>query len=1021
MRNARNGRADAAAGSFAVPCRSACRIDMRAWLCLAFCALALAGCREPRVGAAGAASTGAGKPSIELFDSAGLRPRAIEAVDVGDSLSIGLQGLPPGEGVEIFLNDAQGREWSYARLFADRKGVVPSTLFWYQSGVIGTTSRKIDFKPEPAFVTFEEAEAHFARNPLRLSVKTLKGELLAERALPVRKRQRPFLYPSNKEGILLNAADLRKEDLYVTGTHFPAGSTVHLFAVDNQFQWQVGDPLVDRTGERGAAAPEKVVLGADQTRFTVKVWDHRDARPGAFDLVARIGELGRPQLRAEDILSFAEDTAVLYYIIINGNIVIDSAGRMKDAPAKFEFNDSFEKGQDVYAAVDPTDVPAVHSGGNYAAYWVVPHQPESYWDAPNPALTDISGGVEIHRVKYWCINVSRRLVWPGATQPEPIRDYDVIVDFGATPAMDAASFVHDNVYDKGTDFIDGYDKPGFTVFEDPGSVGPFAVGQVELLEPNGISGITDPAGVTGPTYGVQLAWAKIMYPATAAGTGTPVSGAQPSYPVALFLHGRHARCDSDGAGPGLASPPITDDCVQANRIPSHEGYNYIMERLASQGIVSISISAHDIQPFNDIWNYDARGRLVLKFLDKLRDWNANGSDPFGGLFNGKLDMSRIGLSGHSRGGEGVVAAEVLNQGWPSPHSIVAVNAIAPTDLNSMLSYVPTEAPYFLLVGARDGDVSSMHGFRTYDRASPISASPRNIKTAAWVHGANHNYFNTIWTDTAALGSPNPWAGSRDDASALANVLQVMSAADQRAVGLATIAAFFRRHLLGVEGYKEIFTGRMRPASMPNGFVFWTYQDADRKALDNFEQTPLNAASNSLGGAATAPGFATFEERLLNFNGSDYPGGFPIDNQFFHDTLGLRLGWGAAQLYTSELPPGQRDVSAFTHLSLRAAKRVAGAPAAGPDVNLLVNIEDGAGRKAMWDLSTSQFDRIPHPFSRSGGNCAMCTNQSLLVGVRIPLRNFTQNNSQVDLTDIVRVTIRTEGAGEIGIDDIEFGK
>ena len=70
---------------------------------------------------------------------------------------------------------------------------------------------------------------------------------------------------------------------------------------------------------------------------------------------------------------------------------------------------------------------------------------------------------------------------------------------------------------------------------------------------------------------------------------------------------------------------------------------------------------------------------MLKFLDKLRDWSANGSDPFGRIFNGKLDLSRVALSGHSRGGEGVAAADVLNATWPAPHSILAVNAIAPTD------------------------------------------------------------------------------------------------------------------------------------------------------------------------------------------------------------------------------------------------------------------------------------------------------------------------------------------------------
>lgn len=955
-------------------------------------------------------------PRLDLYDTGGTQPRRIEALAPGDSLSIGLRGLEPGQRVEVFLNDERGREWSYARLNAGRRGEIPPSLFWYQSGVIGAPSvgRKIRFKPDPAFQTFEEAERYFARQALRLSVRDLKGKVLAERTLRVTPRQRPLLYPSNAEGVLMNALDLHNEDLYVTGTHFPAGSSVRLFAVPNQFTWQVGDPLRDQTGPEGQPEIETVRLKPDQRRFTVKVWDHKNARPGAYDIVAQFGPLSlrRPVLRASDILAWNDDTAVLYYLIVNGNVVIDSAGRMKSSPAKFEFSDSFEKGTDVYAAVDPTDVPAVHSGGNYAAYWVVAHQPASYWDAAAPALADVSGGPEIHRVKYWCINVSRRLVWPAATQPEPIKDYDVIVDFGAVPAMDAASFVMDNVYNKGTDFIDGYTQPGFTLFEDPGSTGPFAVGTVELLDPNGISGITDPAGVTGPTYPVTLAWARIMYPATAAGTGTPVSPTLSNYPIALFLHGRHNRCDDDGAGPGLTGSTI-NNCPQANRIPSHEGYNYIMERLASQGIFSISISAHDIQHDNGIWNYNARGRLVLKFLDKLRDWNTSGSDPFGGIFNGKLDLTRIALSGHSRGGEGVVAADVLNATWPTPHTILAVNAIAPTDQNGT-SFEPDEAAYYLLIGSRDGDVSNMQGFRTYDRAYPEGATPRRTKTVAWVHGANHNYFNTIWTDTAALGSPNPWAGSKDDAQ-FVTVTQKLTAAEQRQAALSTITAFFRRHLQGIEGYKEILTGRLRPAAMPNNFVFWTYQDALRKALDNFEQTPLDAAHNTLGGAVSGPGFAPFEERLLNHDSSDYPGGLPTDTQFFHDTLGLKLGWAAAQTYTSELPAGQRDVSSFTHLTLRAAKRVPGAPGAGPDVSLLINIEDGAGHKAMTDLDSSQFDRIPHPYDRSDGA------QAQMVGVRIPLRNFTQNNSGVDLTDIVRITIKTSGTGEIGLDDIEFGK
>jgi len=953
------------------------------------------------------------KVSIDLVDTNGPSLKPIEAVETGDSLSLGLHGLTPGAGVQIYLNDDAGKEWSYARLFADKEGNIPPALFWYQTGVIGTTSRKINFKPDPAFVTFEEAEDYFSKHTLKLTVMDLQKKTLAEKDLPFRKRTRPFVYPANKDAVLVNAFNVTNEDIYASGKKFPAGSTVHLFAVTNQYVWNDGDKLTDISGKDGSSEIETVQLAPGQTTFNVKIWDHANGRPGSFDIVSRIGgDVRDAVLHNTDILSYGEDTGMLFYAIINGNIVIDSAGRMKDAPAKFEFSNSFEKQENVFAAVDPTDVPAVHTGGNYAAYYVVEHHPASYYDGGSPMLTDVSGGIEIQRVKYWCINASRRLVWPNATQAEPIKDYDVIVDFGSVPANDAASFVQDDIYNKGTDFLDNYDTAGFTVFEDPSSTGPYPVGQVELNEPNGISGITDPAGVTGPTENVTLAWARIMYPATVAGTGTPVNATLANYPIALFLHGRHYNCDSDGSGPGL-NGSFSFNCPVANRIPSHEGYNYIMERLASQGIFCISISAHDIQPGLGVWDYDARGRLILKFLDKLRDWTNNGTDPFGGIFSGKLDMTKIALSGHSRGGEGVVAAQELNQTWPTPHSILAVNAIAPTDQNDV-SYLVTNSSYFLLIGARDGDLYDMQGFRTYDRAFPDGMAGRKPKGISWVYRANHNYFNTIWTDAAALGSPNPWAGATDDSG---GATPALSAADQRQVALTTIAAFFRWQLQGIEPYREILTGRLKPAALPNSLIFWTFQHNERKAVDNFEDMPLNAGLNHLGGAATAPGFTTFAENLLNYDSTDYPSGLPTDFRFFQDTIGLKLAWAAPQTYTTIIPAGQGDVSMFTHLTLRVGKRVPPGPGApGPGVNLFVNIEDGAGHKALWDLRTDQFDVIPHPFEGQGAG-----NLSALTGVRIPLRNFTMNNSGVDLTNIVKITIRTEGSGEIGIDDIEFGK
>ena len=962
-------------------------------------------------------------PGVTLTagDPAGIAFKPLERIESGDSLSVALTGARPRATVEMLLQDQRGREWSFSRVHSDARGTVAPALLWYQSGVIGTTARRVEHRPDPSFLTFRDADAFFAQNSMVLTVRERDGPLLAVRNFRPRPRSTPFIYPSNSQGVLENAINAQEENLYVTGNNLPAGSTVRLYLVPNRFGYAAGDSF-------SPIASKTITLEPGQTTFTAELLSAKAAAPGSYDIIARLGTNSTLVVQPSDIISFGEDTGVvLYYVIINGNIVVDVAGRMKPSPAYFEFSDAFEKGEDVYAAVDPTDVPPGHAGGNYAEYWVVAHQPAAYWDGPSPALMDVSGdGPELHRVKFWCINNTRVRVWAGATQAAPMAAYDVIVDFGAVAANDAASFVSDGVYNQLLDFIDGYVTEGFWVYEDPGSVGPHAVGDVEYLNPNGISGITDPAGLTGPTYPVTLGWAKIMYPATMPGTGTPVAAGGP-WPIAVFLHGRHSRCDADGSGPGLSTLPINMDCQQSQRIPSHEGYNYIMDRLASQGIFCISINTYDIQPFGGQWNYNARARLVLKFLDKLRDWTTNGTDPFGGLFTGKLDMSRIALSGHSRGGEGVAGAEVINnQSWPNPHSILAVNAIAPTDQDPLVHYVPTKAAYYLLQGARDGDVTQQ-GFRTYDRAYPNGMMNRKPKVLGWVYGANHNYFNTVWTPSAELPAPNPWAGSKDDCDGLnpqmpnqaSGCTQPMSGAAQRQIGLTTIAAFFRLHLQNITPYREILTGRVRPAAMDNNNVFWTYQDGDRNAIDNFEQQPpFDETTNTAGGMVSAPGFTMFQERLLNFEATSYNPAPLSDPSFFHDTIGLRLAWASPQTYTTNIPPGpHRNASGYTHLTFRVAKKDPGnVSVAGADVNLNVNIEDGQGHKAVLNVPTSSFARIPHPFIGS-----FFINQAQMSGVRIPLRYFAMNNTLVDLADIAKITITTEGSAEIGIDDIEFGK
>ena len=97
-------------------------------------------------------------------------------------------------------------------------------------------------------------------------------------------------------------------------------------------------------------------------------------------------------------------------------------------------------------------------------------------------------------------------------------------------------------------------------------------------------------------------------------------------------------------------------------------------------------------------------------------------------FFGKVDMGNIALMGHSRGGEAVANAAAFNRLSHYPddasltfdfnYDIKGIVSIAPVDgqyLPTGRKVVTENVSYLTFHGSHDGDVTSFHGLRIYDR------------------------------------------------------------------------------------------------------------------------------------------------------------------------------------------------------------------------------------------------------------------------------------------------------------------
>lgn len=496
------------------------------------------------------------------------------------------------------------------------------------------------------------------------------------------------------------------------------------------------------------------------------------------------------------------------------------------------------------------------------------------------------------------------------------------------------------------------------------------------------------------------------------------------FPVIVFLHGRHVTTYRTSA-PGTTSlswPPAAG----YQSIISFDGYDYFARTMASHGYIVISISANAINaadaPLSDR-GMNARGQLVQKHLDIWKGYNTTGGAPFGTKFVGKLDMTRIGTMGHSRGGEGVVYNALLNRSLGSPYGIKAVLTLAPVDFyRKKLNGIPllNIAPYC------DGDVSDLQGVHFYDDVRYNDINDTAPKYNLLMMGANHNFFNTVWTPGSYIaGTSDDWGSTTDPfCSANRTGNGRLDTTKQKAAFNAYGAAFFRMHVGGDTSFAPILEVQdiYPPASskLDTTQVYMSFHPGKDKRKDiNRVDSASNTSINTLGAAVGSFGL---------LSPSICGGGLTIPLCSLSTAIAKEPHRGTATIkglsqmslrwnqdtdyYQNEIPVSFQNTTMYQSLSFRATVNYRDTKPVGRDLDFSVQLIDSNGKSSS--LPVSQFSGAL--FFQPGTQTNVLP-KTMFNTVKIPLLKF----KGIDQTKIkfVRFLFDKQDSGAVLVSDIAF--
>lgn len=356
------------------------------------------------------------------------------------------------------------------------------------------------------------------------------------------------------------------------------------------------------------------------------------------------------------------------------------------------------------------------------------------------------------------------------------------------------------------------------------------------------------------------------------------------FPLALIVHGNHGMEDF-----------------------SDPGYAYLGELLASRGMIAVSVDQNFI---NSTWSGDFRGKemplrawLLLEHLKLWREWNATD----GHRIFGKVDLRKIALIGHSRGGEAVSIAYAFNELAHYPDDatyrfdygfdIQSLVAIAQVDQRYHRRLELEDVNFLTLHGSYDSDEPAYHGMRQYNRIR-LSGEPWRLKAGIYIHRANHGQFNSTWGREDA-SAPQSW---------LLNLSPIIEPQHQRRIAAAYTSAFLEVTLLDNLRFAALLLDPRAGADwLPDQAYVQQFADSTFSEIATFDED-LDVTTASLEGAVISTSNLSLwrEEELMHRD--ERPQGTKVavigwrsaDDVVPEYTIRLSAGFAASELVADRI-------------------------------------------------------------------------------------------------------------------------